>query len=82
MKVLLLLLSAVASASALQLAAPRASVAPLATQRRARPIRLQEKEELTAEQIVAAAEKASGEPAAAWPESQPVPAPRRPAALG
>ena len=73
MKVLLLLLSAVASASALQLAAPRASVAPLATQRRARPIRLQEKEELTAEQIVAAAEKASGEPAAAWPESQPVP---------
>ena len=66
-------LAVVASASALQLAVPRASVAPLCSPHRARPIRLQGEEELTAEQIVAAAEKASGEPQAAWPEGRPVP---------
>ena len=71
-----ILLAALASASAFQLAAPRAAVVPLTTShRRTRSVHLQEKEELSAEQIVAAAEKASepSAPSAAWPEGKPVP---------
>jgi hypothetical protein len=64
-----------APAAALQLAARVPAARPLTA--RAPHVRLEEKppmpsEELSAEQIVATAEKAS-EPQEAWPESRPVP---------